>query len=75
MRSIVDKVKAAGHRRVSLQCSPLFAESPLYPVVRQLEAAAGVSHVGPLCLRMSRLKRFLAASHVSEGIGDELVRS
>jgi class 3 adenylate cyclase/tetratricopeptide (TPR) repeat protein len=72
VRSIVDIVEGAGHRRVNLQCSPLFAESPLYPIVRQLEAAAGVSPVDPPSLRMARLKRFLVASHVSESIGDEL---
>jgi class 3 adenylate cyclase/tetratricopeptide (TPR) repeat protein len=72
VRSIVDHIEAAGHRRVSLQCSPLFAESPLYPVVRQLEAAAGVSHGDAPEVRMARLKRYLVAARISEGIGDEL---
>ncbi len=72
VRSISDTIEAAGHRRVSLQCSPLFAESPLYPVVRHLEAAAGVSHADPPPLRMRKLERYLVAARVSAGLADDL---
>jgi len=72
VQSIIDGIEASGHRCVSLQCSPLFAESPLYPIVRHLEAAAGVAHADPPAARLARLKSFLVASRVSESLQDEL---
>lgn len=72
VRSIVDGIDRPGLRRLSLQCSPLFAESPLYPVVRQLESAAGVSHADPPAVRLAKLRNFLAASRVNERLADEL---
>jgi class 3 adenylate cyclase/tetratricopeptide (TPR) repeat protein len=72
VRSIVDAIRGAGHRVLSLQCSPLFAESALYPIVRHIEASAGVSHADPTPLRMEKLRRFLVEAKVSESLGAEL---
>ena len=71
-RSIIDHIEAQGHRRMSLQCSPLFTESPLYPIVRHLESAAGVSHGDPPALRMTRLESFLIQAGLSDSLGDDL---
>lgn len=72
VRSIVDGIDQPGLRRVSLQCSPLFTESPLYPIVRQLESAAGVSHADPPPVRLTKLESFLATSKVDGSLACEL---
>ncbi len=69
VRSLIDDVKLAGDRAAVFQCSPLFTESPLYPVVRYLEATAEVAHDDEPSERIDKLRRLL----IERGNDPELV--
>ena len=70
--SLGDQVDRERHRVLTLQCSPLFAHSPLYPVVRHLEAAAGVDPAQPQPERLAKLEGLLRASGADPGLLDDL---
>lgn len=72
VRSLGDRIDRDRHRVLALQCSPLFAHSPLYPVVRHLEAAAGVDPAQPQPERLAKLEGLLRASGADPGLPDDL---
>ena len=41
-RALIDAVAAEPHFRITYQCSPYHADSPLYPTIQQLTFAAGI---------------------------------
>ena len=41
-RGMIDAVSSETHVRVSYQCSPYHADSPLYPMIQQLAFAAAI---------------------------------
>ncbi|MEO1091161.1 MAG: AAA family ATPase [Pseudomonadota bacterium] len=70
--SLVDDVEASGGTSHLFQCSPLFAQSPLYPIVRHLEAAARVSDGDAPDERLRKLKRYLTDRDADPSFADEL---
>ncbi len=61
--ALQEQIAGTPHLRVTYQCSPHHADNTLYPVIRQLEHAAGIrSHHSPA----ERLERFEALLSSSE---------
>ncbi len=50
------------HTRIQCQCSPHHAHSPLYPVIAQLERAAGLAHDDTAGIKLDKLEQLLAQS-------------
>lgn len=71
-RSLADAIDRDRHRVLAFQCSPLFAQSPLYPVVRHLEAAAGVAPAEPQPVRLAKLESLLRQNGADVVLLDDL---
>lgn len=71
-RSLADAIDRERHRVLAFQCSPLFAQSPLYPVVRHLEAAAGVVPAEPQPVRLAKLESLLQQNGADPRLLDDL---
>jgi predicted ATPase len=56
------KIGDAPHTRIQCQCSPHHANSPLYPVIAQLERAAGFAHDDTAGIKLDKLERLLMQS-------------
>ena len=58
-RGMIDAVSSESHIRVSCQCSPYHADSPLYPVIQQLAFAAGIKTDDDNDDKLDRLEKLL----------------
>ncbi len=72
VRSLVDDLDRRTIRVISLQCSPLFAQSPLYPVFRHLDAAAGVTPADLPEARLAKIHRLLEVQRPGAGLAEAL---
>jgi hypothetical protein len=61
-RGMIDAVSSESHIRVSYQCSPYHADSPLYPVIQQLAFAAGIKPDDDNDDKLDRLERVLVGA-------------
>ncbi|MBI2740872.1 MAG: AAA family ATPase [Rhodospirillales bacterium] len=50
------------HTRIHCQCSPHHSNSPLHPVIAQLERAAGFAHDDTVGIKLDKLERLLMRS-------------
>ena len=56
VRALIDRLQGEPHTRLHCRCSPLHASSPLYPVIDQLERAAGLTHEDQAEQRLDKLE-------------------
>ncbi|KRR04265.1 hypothetical protein CP49_23890 [Bradyrhizobium valentinum] len=61
-RGMIDAVSSEPHIRVSYQCSPYHADSPLYPVIQQLAFAAGFKPDDDNDDKLDRLEKVLVGA-------------
>lgn len=61
-RAMIDAVSHTSHIRLSYQCSPYHADSPLYPVIQQLAFAAGFEPEDGNDDRLDRLERIVVGA-------------
>jgi class 3 adenylate cyclase len=60
LKELSDRVQTDGVRRLRYFCSEQHVSSPLYPVIRQLERAAGLRRSDPPVLQLDKLEALLA---------------
>jgi DNA-binding SARP family transcriptional activator/class 3 adenylate cyclase len=60
-RAFQDRISSEPHQWLRYQCSPFHANSPLYPVVRQIERAAGLAAGDTPEQKLGKLDVMLAA--------------
>ena len=58
-RALLDAVADEPHTRIRYQCSPYHTDSALWPVIQQLNYAAGLAAVDPLEARLDKLEALL----------------
>jgi class 3 adenylate cyclase/tetratricopeptide (TPR) repeat protein len=61
-RGMIDAVSSETHVRVSYQCSPYHADSPLYPMIQQLAFAAGIKPDDDNDDKLDRLEKVLVGA-------------
>ena len=59
VRALVAGLLASAHQVLLLQCSPYFIDSPLHPVIEQIERAAGIAQADDAATRLERLDRLV----------------
>lgn len=64
--ALEQKVRGVPHALVHWLCSPLFQDTPLYPVVRQIERAANVVRDDPSAVKLDKLRTWLAIGAQSQ---------
>jgi class 3 adenylate cyclase len=64
--ALEEKVRDVPHAVVHWLCSPLFQDTPLYPVVRQIERSAKIQRNDPSALKLDKLRTWLATQERSE---------
>ena len=64
--ALEQKVRGAPHALVHWLCSPLFQDTPLYPIVRQIERAAKVLRDDSSAIKLDKLRTWLATGDRSE---------
>ena len=62
VEALRQKIGDAPHTRIQCQCSPHHANSPLYPVIAQLERAAGFAQDDTAGIKLDKLERLLMQS-------------
>jgi predicted ATPase len=65
--AVQQNIGAAPHVRIRYFCSPHHRESALYPVIAQLERAAGFERDDMAETRLDRLEALLAPNHPADG--------
>jgi predicted ATPase len=74
--AVEEHIGAAPHVRIRYFCSPHYRDSALYPVVAQLERAAGFERDDMVETRLDKLEALLAPNHPADGdiaLFDELL--
>jgi class 3 adenylate cyclase/predicted ATPase len=61
-RGMIEAVSSEAHIRVSNQCSPYHADSPLYPIIQQLTFAAGIRSDDDNDDKLDRLEKVLVGA-------------
>ncbi len=64
-RGLLDAIADRPHRRLRYQCSPYHVDSALWPVVRQLERAAGLEPDDQQLRRLDKLETLLGQASVA----------
>jgi class 3 adenylate cyclase len=64
--ALEEKVRGMPHAVVHWLCSPLFQDTPLYPVIRQIERTAKILRNDPSAVKLDKLRAWLATSERSE---------
>jgi class 3 adenylate cyclase len=59
-------IRAVPHAVIHWLCSPLFQDTPLYPIIRQIERAAKVLRGDPPAAKLDKLRTWLASNDRSE---------
>ena len=60
--ALAERIATEPHTRLRYFCSPHHQDSALYPVVAQMERAAGFAHADPPAARLAKLQALLAAT-------------
>ncbi|MBV8398976.1 MAG: AAA family ATPase [Acetobacteraceae bacterium] len=63
--ALAERIAAEPHIRMRYFCSPHHQDSALYPVIAQMERAAGFAHGDDPATRLARLQALLAATNPS----------
>lgn len=63
--ALVRRVKQDPHAQVRLVCSPTHRDSPLYPIIRQVERAAKFERADPPEVKLDKLAHLLEADSIS----------
>ena len=61
VRALVAGLPASTHQVLLFQCSPYFIDSPLHPVIEQIERAAGIAQADGPATRLERLDRLVGS--------------
>jgi predicted ATPase len=61
--ALMERIAAEPHRRLRYFCSPQHTDSALYPMISQLERAAGFSHGDTALTKLDKLDALLAQSY------------
>jgi len=69
--ALLERLAGEPHTRLSYFCSPQHTDSALYPIIGQMERAAGLAHDDTLQARLDKLDTLLAQTSTS--IGDALL--
>jgi class 3 adenylate cyclase len=64
--ALEEKVRVMPHAVVHWLCSPLFQDTPLYPVIRQIERTAKIIRNDPSAVKLDKLRTWLAMTERSE---------
>ena len=73
-QGLLDALADQAHLRLRYQCSPYHVDSALWPIVRQLDQAAGLEPGDPPSQRLDKLESILEPSLGRHGIGSAAVR-
>ncbi len=65
--ALVDHPATQPHTRLRYFCSPQHTDSPLYPIISQLERAAGFAHDDKATSKLDKLDALLAKSFTPKG--------
>lgn len=60
VETLHERIGNEPHRRIHLQCSPYHANTAFYPIMRQLEQAAGIAFEDPAADKLDKLDVLLA---------------
>jgi class 3 adenylate cyclase len=60
--AVLERLAAEPHTRVRYFCSPQRTDSALYPIISQMERAAGFAHGDTLQMKLNKLDKLLAQS-------------
>jgi class 3 adenylate cyclase len=63
--ALMERVAGESHTRLRYFCSPQHTDSPLYPIIGQMERAAGLEHDDTPRAKLDKLDALLAASSIS----------
>ncbi len=63
--ALMDSVAGEPHTRLRYFCSPQHTDSALYPIINQMERAAGLAHDDPAQTKLDKLDALLAQSSTS----------
>ena len=63
--SLLERLASEPHTRLRYFCSPQHTDSALYPIIRQMERAAGITHDDALPTKIDKLDAMLAQSSTS----------
>jgi class 3 adenylate cyclase/predicted ATPase len=64
--ALLERLAAEPHTRLRYFCSPQYTDSPLYPVIAQLERAAGLTPADTAQSKLDKLDALLARTATSE---------
>jgi class 3 adenylate cyclase/tetratricopeptide (TPR) repeat protein len=62
VEALAERIAAEAHTRLRYFCSPHHQDSALYPVITQMERAAGFVHADPPVARLAKLQALLAVT-------------
>jgi class 3 adenylate cyclase len=62
VRKLLDDLAEVSHARLRYQCSPLHINSPLHPVIRQIETACAIAAEDPVDTKIESLAAWLGES-------------
>ena len=60
--ALLERLTSEAHTRLRYFCSPQHADSAFYPIIRQMERAAGITHDDALPTKLDKLDAMLAQS-------------
>ncbi|MES5482385.1 adenylate/guanylate cyclase domain-containing protein [Bradyrhizobium sp. INPA03-11B] len=63
--AVIERLASEPHTRLRYFCSPQHTDSALYPIISQMERAAGFAHEDPMQARLDKLDALLARSFTS----------
>ena len=63
--ALLERLTSEAHTRLRYFCSPQHADSAFYPIIRQMERAAGIAHDDALPTKLDKLDAMLAQSSTS----------
>jgi class 3 adenylate cyclase len=64
--ALEEKIRGTPHAVVHWLCSPLFQDTALYPVIRQIERTAKIHRDDPSAVKLDKLRTWLATGDRSE---------
>jgi predicted ATPase len=64
--ALLERIAAEPHTRLRYFCSPQHTDSPLYPVIGQMERAAGLAHGDTAQVKLDKLDALLAQTSPSK---------
>ena len=64
--ALLERLATEPHTRLRYYCSPQHTDSALYPIIGQMERAAGVAHGDPAQVKLDKLDALLAQTSTSK---------